>query len=74
MRSIRRNQLGSQSMQQVVQNQKLDNSGKLTENMTKAKLNMNARNLIGMKKPLVRNYPMSLQRLQNAAKVQVNAP
>ena len=74
MRSIRRNQLGSQSMQQVVQNQKLDNSGKLTENMTKAKLNMNARNLIGMKKPLVRNYPMSLQRLQNSAKVQVNAP
>ena len=61
-------------MQQVVQNQKLDNSGKLTENMTKAKLNMNARNLIGMKKPLVRNYPMSLQRLQNSAKVQVNAP
>jgi len=74
MRSIRRNQLGSQSMQQVAQNQKLDNSGKLTENMTKAKLNMNARNLIGMKKPLVRNYPMSLQRLQNSAKVQVNAP
>ena len=74
MRSIRRNQLGSQSMQQVVQNQKLDNSGKLTENMTKAKLNMNARNLIGMKKPLVRNYPMSLQRLQNSAKVQVHAP
>ena len=61
-------------MQQVVQNQKLDNSGKLTENMTKAKLNMNARNLIGMKKPLVRNYPMSLQRLQNSAKVQVHAP
>ena len=73
MRSIRRNQLGSQSMQQVVQNQKLDNSGKLTENMTKAKLNMNARNLIGMNKPLVRNYPMSLQRLQNSAKVACRA-